>query len=598
MELSFLKLWIKTLIKEAINKDQLVSVAKRLNVADTELETWINMVDPTPGKSYSVWILRGLKYKDFRFEDIQRVRQAIHEHIRLRNANLIPDIMQFPKIDDLEQAMAPYATAGAKRQGYSGVNPETLPGVTVIERRPDVTFFRVTNPESLAKMGEGTKWCTRLSYGNDVSMAKRYIQGQGSIIVGYKDGKPFVQYNPDFSQVMDTADRCFHGRDAKSLNLPMPNVKIDPNKRWRIKQGAGPETVLQRWQDYVDKPVDITQFLPKGALHREPRFEKLLARSIARSNSFLYMLQLNNALMEYSQMFNGQRSPEIEDAILNKDWTEAWRYRGSSQGKHSRIPIIKGIAEYVKHAIRGHWPEFEKKYLNNDPYNAAIYFTETGLRPDSIDNPTTKQMMNLALDIKNNDPKITTPEFQTQIKQVYDEAVKEFSHSKFAVMYHHILIPYIQKTHKNMTEILGPRDAGIVYKNVSVLDQVTDIPQNRDPRLEKLLLTKVSNSFKDDERQFYYNRDTYRFVQDYAKNIIKGPWKEFENLILQKTFDLRYGANQLSTTTYVHSAQLLAYLAEYSVKVRKDDWPELRNKLSQEHRRVFDQAISRERIRN
>ena len=141
----------------------------------------------------------------------------------------------------MEARLDQLAGQGSKRQGFAGINPVTLPGVEVLETRPDITLYKVTDPTSLAKIGEGTKWCTRFSYDNSSQVAKNYLERYPYLVIGYKDGKPYVQYNPDYSQVMDVNDVDFHRNDekkAKQLNLPPPEIakRQFPNYLMLIKK--------------------------------------------------------------------------------------------------------------------------------------------------------------------------------------------------------------------------------------------------------------------------------------------------------------------------------------------------------------------------
>ena len=589
MAVSSLKNWLKILINEEINKEQLASTVKALGLPEGKegmLEVWVQATDPTPNKSFAMWILRGLKKRQIQLEDQNRITAALVRFIQLRNAHQIEDIMQFPSLDALETRLQDLTGVGSRRQGFAGINPTTLPGVQLIQSRPqeDIVFYRVTNPDSLSKMGEGTKWCTRLSYNGNTDIAKRYIQQKGSIIVGYKGGKPFVQYNPDFSQVMDVNDVNMHGMEAKNLNLPKPTIELEPVQKWSMKYDpSSPEQVLKKWSDYTTQPVDLAKDLPKGALpQRDTAFEKKIAGAISKSNDFIYQLQINMVLSRYSSILNGQRSPEIENAILNKDWTEAWKFRSRHHGQHSRIPIMEGIVSYVKNAIKGNWPEFEKKYLSNDPYNATLYFNQTGLKPDFLDNTITKDIVIMAKYLEEEDPSVGSPQFEASLKDYYLRARETFKHSKFTAILYNVLIPYIKQSNKSVTELLGPEASRVIFKNTSILAQLVKIEQNRDPVLEKLLLTKINNVFKTGKAWQY--RENFLYIFDYCKNVLKGPWSEYEKLIVHyiKTYSKMAGTDNT----------LLRYFAEYAVNIRKDNWEELRYVLSDADRVLFDKFTS------
>lgn len=204
MRMLEIKTLMRDVILEEINKDQLNSTAVAIDTDPITLRTWVEKTDPTPKKSFSVWILRGLKKGDFRTEDEIRIRNILNRFIQLRNANKIEDIMKFPTIHDLETKIDQLTGVGSKRQGFAGVDPTTLPGVWEYPKKSDITYYRVSDVNSLAEIGEGTKWCTRKSYPN--CQAKNYISRFGSLIVAYKDGKPFAQITPDYRQVKDVND--------------------------------------------------------------------------------------------------------------------------------------------------------------------------------------------------------------------------------------------------------------------------------------------------------------------------------------------------------------------------------------------------------
>jgi hypothetical protein len=561
MDVSDLKKWIVRLLCEEINRDQLASVSKSLGIDENTLKEWVNRVDPTPNKGYSVWILRGLKRKDFLLEDERRISLAIAEHIRLRFARLVPDIMQFPTLNQLETAIAPLSMVGAKRQGYAGVDPTTLPGVEILEQRPDITFFKVYNASSLAKMGEGTKWCTRYSFLKNINTADAYIKRHGYVVVGYKDGKPFVQYNADFSMVQDVNDVGFHGQTAKSLNLPRPTYLKTPKltKRTISNRGGGPSDIFRKWMQYTLNPGAISQELPKGMLERDLKFEKVLTNSIKNSNNFVYLLEVCRALMEYIPSLHGQRLPELEKVIVEKNWDEAWKYRNSHHGKHSRIPIIEAIISYVTNVIGTNWPEFEKT-IEDDPYNASIYFSRTDLDPIYIQNPITRDLILFSKFIKDKHPSISDPEFELALRNFYVEGRKKYKHSKFTQILDKVLIPYIEYSKKSVTELLGPEEARKLYKNTSFLRRVVQQDQHRDPVLERLLLKKLKNSLQVDA--LGYDWGLIPRVIDYCKNVLQGPWPEAEKIML----------NPLNEIIF---RQGLGDIARYNHQIKQNNWPEL-----------------------
>jgi len=99
----------------------------------------------------------------------------------------------------------------------------SLEGVQKIGQVNDMTVYKVTDPDSLAEMGEGTSWCTRASYPMG-SRANQYLDMHGALFVVTKKRtessaeKPFMQICSDLSEPKDAKNA-----DA---NIPIEILKI------------------------------------------------------------------------------------------------------------------------------------------------------------------------------------------------------------------------------------------------------------------------------------------------------------------------------------------------------------------------------------
>lgn len=481
MKLSELTSLLEIVITEEINKNQLISVANALQVQPEVLRAWIEKTDPTPRKSFAFWILRGLKSGDIRTEDDVRIKTAINRFIELRNAQRIEDIMQFPTLHDLETRLEQLVGQGAKRKGFAGVDPMTLPGVSVIEDRPDLTLYKVTDPDSLAKIGEGTKWCTRYSYSNSSNTAASYLKRFPYLVVGYKNGRPYVQFNPDYSQVMDVTDRMFHNTnpdEAKKLDLPPPEI-VKKGVPTIIPQGKPfrhlkpPQTdpqspsqrELQNWLNYTTTTPEPhwADYINYRKRHRLPPkgkdedYERRVARAITRSTHPFNLMRVLGSFSNYALgEIKGQRVPEVEKAILEKDFkpTMVAGKGGRGSGSRAKIPGIEDIITYVIHNIQGHWPEFEKK-IQDDPANSIRYYLSTGLTPDNIPDGLVKSLVLFSQFIKDRHPSVSNDEFEHSMRDFVANARKEFKHGKFSPVIHKVLIPYVKLTGKSIERILG-----------------------------------------------------------------------------------------------------------------------------------------------
>jgi hypothetical protein len=595
MRLSDIKARIRQLLSEDFNANQVRAVAQKLGITDEELKQWVNQVDFTPNKSFAVWVLKGLKKGDFQLEDQARISDVIRNYSRLRTMRIIDDIFTFPNLNELENTIAALSGRGSKRQGYSGINPETLPGVKKTYERPDLTVFNVTDPKSLAEMGEGTKWCTRKSFQN--CMAASYIKNQGSINVGYRDGKPFVQYNPDFSMVNDVNDQPFHGEAAKKLNLPPPNVKIktQPGQkkvfRTVVPRDSGTDDspnylaqeIWNKWMKFTEhpKPIPTDDSAPKGDAPTEPvgrdlDFERRMARAIQRSNDPFYLMDLMYSLHTYTRQMGDIRIPAVEEAIVAKDFRPTMTPRGKN-GRRSKIPGMQSIANYARDSIRGHWPELEKK-LENDTQNSSIYYKTTGLSPVNVENPYVKNVITYMNFAKKAHPdKLNAPGVLENIQKFMSMARTHAKRSAFIVAVRDVAEPYSIRAKVPFSEVIGQPIMSLFFrKNVSVPISIFPKLTAPDPYFEKKILDQIQKVLTGRSVNGLGSYELPKVVKGYCENALNGQWKAFEDLLLDTLTKLQNGQIENDSRFEEYSPAMIdtVLAGKYARDVKNGHWPE------------------------
>ena len=208
-----------------------------------------------PGGKYADFIAKLWNNGGIRLpEDSTRLKQTLTNFKKYQPRLQVKDINQYKSLHQLETVLEPFHDTTSKRSGGLGFNPLTLPGVTKIGQAGEYYTVKVTDVDSLSKLGEGTKWCTRASYGKDCQ-AEYYIEQYGSISIIFKGDKPFIQYTPDFDQVMNVNDEQI---DSHELINIIPEPLGDPenayqyakqilNKRW---PKAEPIIAQDPWSAY------------------------------------------------------------------------------------------------------------------------------------------------------------------------------------------------------------------------------------------------------------------------------------------------------------------------------------------------------------
>jgi len=354
-----------TLITE--NNQILQQTAEKLNISIDELNKLLTDADPT-GRKYKLFILKLLNKNDIRLpEDNYRIKETLNNFQKYQRNLAIKDILKYNSLHELETVLEPVVGSISKRQGGNNLNPSKLPGVELINQTDtnnnvvnnyldpnwdanaewswdgfvqdtvnNYKTYKVTDVESLKDIGEGTKWCTRRSYPD--CQAEYYIEQYGWIGVIYKDGKPFVQFTPDYDQVMDVNDRAI---DNKTIIDLVPKPGLDSN------------------------PIDLYHYAKKFIKDRWPEAEP-------------FILQDDHTAFKYAVDVVRGRWREAEHIMLKKP---SWASMYAQYCLHHRWPrgesVIlqdnKAILNYIKYTfkpseVKNGWPAAEPKILTSPEY--------------------------------------------------------------------------------------------------------------------------------------------------------------------------------------------------------------------------------------
>lgn len=220
-------------------------------------------------------------------------------------------------------------------------NPLSLPGVSLVQKKGPLKVFVITDPDSLREMGEGSRWCTRKSFGG--TNAENYLTHSPQAIATYNNRLVF--------QFATLVTRMKMG-DAKDVNDH--TVEITDLARAGIDL-----TVEQIMIDNTrDNPVEYAAVVSQ--LHKNG-----LGANLPSDYMDKYVYNDPVALKEY--IFNairndrtGQRDTAVEKAVLKL----------LSEVENTTNPIDKSpafllLAQYVR--LRPTWIEGKKFFEDNTP---------------------------------------------------------------------------------------------------------------------------------------------------------------------------------------------------------------------------------------
>ena len=218
--------------KEAfrLSPEKLERLMKPYGLTPEEVQRCIE-ADPTDDLNYVTWIAREFKDKKIRLpEDTGKIRQQLTQFTKLKRSPKFKGEKDIQKYDpsSLYRTVTELQTAVSKKEQTRELKTQGRPGAEVIYNRDGVVMYAVTDPEALMELSSNTNWCT-----TQEEHATRYLKDYNTIYTIYKNGKPYVQYDPKSDQLMNTEDKDIRDvlpEDADQVfpDLPDARVVLDP----------------------------------------------------------------------------------------------------------------------------------------------------------------------------------------------------------------------------------------------------------------------------------------------------------------------------------------------------------------------------------
>lgn len=347
--------------------DQLHKLSVELNRSPDDIKEDLKKI----AGAYWKWLLTRIYNDDIRI-DIQSPPQELIQIFRTFDEvyHRLPnkDINQYKSYEELRTAIEPYQNVNSSAKQHDLRN---MPGVEIVDVDHPYMTVVVDDVDSLQKLGEGTKWCTREGYGGE--SAQGYIDRFGELFIVLQNGRPVMQYTPDYSQIKDINNRSIEYnpngqdiasiRDKKMLSLislpPLP--KVSDNQDDLIVNYNSISRAIGYFESDLgqmakDTRKDISEYIDK------------LGR--------LALMDKDLAILYLKYVRKGTRWPEAEDKYY-QDPSFAYSYsihtgKRFERGEPAILTRPIYIISYIKYIIRKPWPEGEQ-ILAKDPEYAVEY---------------------------------------------------------------------------------------------------------------------------------------------------------------------------------------------------------------------------------
>jgi len=278
-------------------QDQLEEVSAAYNIEQQELQNKLK----TTTKKYWKWVLNQL-YKDLQQNTKFDLDSYINEIIPLLQTfdkvkKKLPsnDINKYKDIEQLMAAVQPYEIFADASLGKDVSKildlAEEYESAMLVDKDGPISVYAITDEETLADIGTGTKWCTRADHPR--CRAYDYIADYDVVYVIFINNKPFIQYTPDYKEIMYVDNEPVKNPERLKL-IPQP-----PLDELLNAIGYAMNVMGKPWPELEEQISQING-----------------SSSSVGLNHYNEMDVLEHALDYMKKFYTRERWTELEDAIL------------------------------------------------------------------------------------------------------------------------------------------------------------------------------------------------------------------------------------------------------------------------------------------
>jgi hypothetical protein len=363
-------------------QDQIQSIADKSGLSVEEVSELVRKV----GLKQWKWVLNQWHKGSINLPpDSEKVNELIVNFEKVKSKLDIKDINQYKSVEELKSSVEPLLDikSSKKKREY-----ENLEGVEIVSRKGPYVVLKVSNADSLAALGIGTKWCTRDDHPE--CRSEQYIGRYGHIFVVLQNGRPVMQYTSDYNEIMDISNYLVEDPGMLSL-IPKPEINenstdIIYNYAYKVLRDRWPEA-----EPYIAKNPAVAYRYARDVIDGEwPEAEPYIMKEPALAYGYAkdiiddrwpeaepYIMKEPGFAIQYAVDFIGDRWPEAESYIM-KGPHDAFEYahrviRGRwPEAEHVILRSPESCVRYARYVIEDRWPEAEP-IIMEDPESIYMY---------------------------------------------------------------------------------------------------------------------------------------------------------------------------------------------------------------------------------
>ena len=171
--------------------------------------------DPSAGYDFLNYIVNMYIKKQFKLEDIDRLKTDLSDFVKVRSKLKNKDIVSYKTLDELYNAVEEFKNTDVRT--VAAATRDTKKGKEMLIDTPDFKAFIVTTKEAACFYGKETKWCTAGDTNNQFDHYN--AKGPIIIVIARKNGKDRkFQLHVEDQQFMNERDQAINDTDIKYLS--------------------------------------------------------------------------------------------------------------------------------------------------------------------------------------------------------------------------------------------------------------------------------------------------------------------------------------------------------------------------------------------
>jgi hypothetical protein len=316
-------------------------------LAGEEILEQLEAGDPTKNKMYVLWLIRQYLNRQFRLEDMTRIRGVLRTYHEVKNRLPLEqrDIgrMTYYALEDLVDSFTDAPQASEPSQ-YS-----QIPDLEILYDGPHGFLAIPQTEEASCAIGSGTRWCTAARKNN---LFHQYNEG-GKLYVWIERGDKF-QFHFEDGQFMDSRDREISPEKMHYFRNTNPITKklFVTREREILASGDTEEAYY-----YARNVIQGRWAEAEPHIMKDPQWAYYYAMDVIRGRW---------AEAEPHIMKDPQWAYYYAIDVIRGRWAEAEPHiMKDPQWAH----------QYAKDVIRGRWAEAEP-HIMKYPYWAYLYASE------------------------------------------------------------------------------------------------------------------------------------------------------------------------------------------------------------------------------